>query len=322
MAALGLALITVSCGDDDPAEPSPSATMTGPQPQTSSMPTAAASATASATAEPVVMPTPICPPDMVEVTPREVPTEPGDLERAYCVDRYEAMLVDSETSSRISPYYAPSRKQASRTARVWESLRFEMGKPRQQAIPLPTLPAWQLQKDFVPRAVARKGVTPNGHVSGQQAKVACESAGKRLCSKEEWLIACRGQRGEQFPYGSKYVRGKCNVFREAHPGHVLHGDVTIGHSDPRLNRVTYRGQPLLRKTGATKTCASRWSGDAIYDMVGNVDEWLDDPDGSFAGGFYARTSTKGCHWRSTAHPFQYADYSTGVRCCADLPAVR
>ena len=75
--------------------------------------------------------------------------------------------------------------------------------------------------------------------------------------------------------------------------------------------------PLLRTTGATSSCASRWGDDAIYDMVGNIDEWVDEKGGAFAGGFYSRSTTNGCEALVTAHPTAYADYSTGVRCCKD-----
>lgn len=269
--------------------------------------------------EPQVMPEPRCPPDMVKVTPREPPGD-EDPTRAYCIDRYESMLVDSQSGARISPYYAPSRRQARSAAQMWESKRFEMGSPSAQTVPLPTLPAWQLQRDFEPRAVSRKGVTPNGHVSGEQAQTACRHAGKRLCTPAEWRIACGGPQGWNFPYGPDYVQGACNVFREAHPAAELHDDASIGHSDPRLNRVTKNGRPLLRKTGASPDCKSEWDGDVIYDMVGNLDEWLADPEGSFAGGFYARASKSGCDWRADGHSFHYADYSTGLRCCADLPS--
>ena len=318
LVGLALALLgLVGCeGCDEPA-PAPVDTTTSPS--TDSEP--ATSSQVSTSAEPEVMVQPRCPPDMVRVWALDHVdggVEPG---RAFCVDRYEAMLVDADGDSRISPYYAPSRRAARGAAKAWESQRFEMGGPQAQAEPLPPLPAWELSRDFEPRAVVRKAVTPNGHVSGAQAKVACERAGKRLCSWPEWRLACGGEQGRAFPYGDSYVHGRCNVFREAHPAAVLHDNASIGHTDPRLNRVQVKGRPLLRKTGATPECASRWADDAIYDMVGNLDEWLDDPEGAFAGGFYARSSKKGCDWMSTAHSFVYADYSTGVRCCADLPVV-
>jgi hypothetical protein len=261
-----------------------------------------------------VMPKPRCPPAMVKVTPSGA--------QPFCVDRYEAMLVDHQTGARISPYYPPDRKLARFIANDWEDKRRTMGGPEARKIPLPTLPAWQQQKNFKPRAQSRKAVTPNGYTSGVRAIEACRHAAKRLCTPEEWRTACGGEQGWDFPYGPEYVQGKCNVFREAHPAVELHDDASMGHTDPRLNRVVVKGRPLLRKTGATPSCASRWGDDAIYDMVGNLDEWIDDPGGSFAGGFYARSTREGCKWRSTAHVPHYADYSTGVRCCDDLPEVR
>jgi hypothetical protein len=50
-------------------------------------------------------------------------------------------------------------------------------------------------------------------------------------------------------------------------------------------------------------------------MVGNLDEWVDDPRGAFLGGFYARATSNGCDARVSEHPPEYFDYSLGVRCC-------
>jgi sulfatase modifying factor 1 len=103
-----------------------------------------------------------------------------------------------------------------------------------------------------------------------------------------------------------------------HAAAVLHGNASVGHLDPRLNLV-WEGDadPLLRRTGTTQTCVSRWQDGGLYDMVGNLDEWVDDDDGGFVGGFYARATTKGCESRITKHPASYFDYSTGARCCRD-----
>ena len=32
--------------------------------------------------------------------------------KSFCVDRYEAMLVDMNSGERLSPYYSPSRRLA------------------------------------------------------------------------------------------------------------------------------------------------------------------------------------------------------------------
>jgi hypothetical protein len=321
--ASGGVVVLGGCSREDRSDGARTATTTAAAPTAGATGTPAPGIAKSALPE--VMPEPRCPPDMVKVRPAAVVAVDGGIGAdggtlwPYCIDRYEAMLVDARSGARISPYYSPSRKWASYAAEVWESKRFTVGGPKAQAMPLPALPAWEREREFEPRAVVRKGVTPNGHTSGQQARTACRNAGKRLCTPSEWRVACGGERGYKYPYGPEYVSGQCNVFREGHPAAVLHDDASMGHADPRLNQVAVGGRPLLRRTGATPSCASRWGDDAVYDLVGNLDEWVEHPTGSFAGGFYSRSTRDGCDWRTSAHPDLYADYSTGVRCCADLP---
>ena len=40
---------------------------------------------------------------------------------------------------------------------------------------------------------------------------------------------------------------------------------------------------MLRRTGETPECISLWGDDGIADMVGNLDEWIDDAAGTFVG---------------------------------------
>lgn len=248
------------------------------------------------------------------------PAEMVRVARRFCVDRFEAVLLDAATGQHISEFYPPSKKLASFVERTWEKERFSWGDPEDQAVPLPLLPGWEKSRDFEPRAASKKGALPNGYTTGKLAALACKNAGKRLCSLDEWRTACRGEADLPFPYGDKYVQGKCNVFREGHPAMELHNDASQGHADPRLNKVAVKGKPLLRRTGETAACASVWEGDAIYDMVGNLDEWIDDTEGTFVGGFFSRSKKDGCQSIITAHPYEYFDYSTGTRCCSDLPA--
>ena len=238
-----------------------------------------------------------CPPEMVDVRGR------------FCIDRYEASLVDAKLGRRLSPYYHPTRAQTSASFQDWTQ------RTRGEELAVPPPPDFQLSEDFEPRAESRVAVTPSGYLSGSLAEVACHNAGKRLCTLEEWVFACRGEVGRKFPYGDRYEEGRCNVFRETHPGQVLHGDMSTGHLDPRLNLVDGASGPLLRKTGATESCRSAWGSDAAYDMVGNLDEWVDAPVGAFLGGFYSRSTREGCDSKVSTHPRAYFDYSLGVRCC-------
>lgn len=237
----------------------------------------------------------------------------------FCIDRWEAVLVDRVSGETLSPYYPPTRALAGRMYDRWQKERMTVGDAQAQAMPLPPLPAWQREREPEIMAVSRPGVVPNGYTSGIQAERACQNAGKRLCKLDEWVKACRGQQDRPYPYGDTYRQGACNIFRFTHPATVLHDNPSIGHLDPRLNLVTEKGDPLLRRTGATPECKSVWGDDAAWDMNGNLDEWVEDEKGMFVGGFFSRSKKDGCQSRVKAHPRDYFDYSTGVRCCWSGP---
>ncbi|MFO0758107.1 MAG: SUMF1/EgtB/PvdO family nonheme iron enzyme [Byssovorax sp.] len=241
----------------------------------------------------------------------------------FCVDRWEISLVDRESGQPLSPYYPPDRRLALQVRDEWEKLRFRMGSKEAQQVPLPPLPSWQQDHDVDPIAVSRGGVIPSAYLSGLMVERACRNAGKRLCTAREWLAACEGEQRRPFPYGKAYRYGACNTFRPVHPAIELHGSPILGHHDPRLDLVKdHEGDLLLRPTGATPACKSEWGNDAIWDMNGNLDEWVDDPHGRLMGAFFARSRKHGCESSIAEHPKAYFDYSTGGRCCAPRIAGR
>lgn len=277
---------------------------------------AAADAAPSASAsEPIPAPTPTREPPPPAPPKLHCPEGMMAVKNAYCIDRWEASLVDKSTNRILSPYYPPDRKLATFLLSTWDKERLTMGGPEAHDVPLPPLPAFEQSHDVEPKAVSRPNVVPSGYMSGVMAELACANAGKRLCTYDEWRTACRGESNRQFPYGDSYVQGACNIFRSAHPAVVLHDNASIGHTDPRLNLVKDGDEPLLRKTGATPRCKSEWDGDAAWDMNGNLDEWVADEKGHFVGGFYSRSKRDGCDSSVSAHPKTYFDYSTGTRCC-------
>jgi hypothetical protein len=253
---------------------------------------------------------PPCPPDMVFVSAR-----------GLCVDRFEVRLGEATTGLALSADYPATPVLAEISLTGWVTGRWRVGDLHAKAMPLPPL---LRTRNAATDPVARsgRGLRPSGYLTGFVAEQACHAAGKRLCTAEEFVAACRGEEGRKFPYGEQYEAGACNVFRDSHPAAVLHGNASIGHLDPRLNRVVVDGEPLLRATGATPRCRSRWGDDYVYDLVGNLDEWLGDEHGAFAGGFYARSTRAGCDAIITAHPRKYLDYSTGTRCCLDARVTR
>ena len=250
-------------------------------------------------------PAPPCPSDMVSIAGR------------YCIDRFESTLVDAATGNTLSPDYPTTPNLLDFALGEWATARSRTGTVQARAFPLPFLSPERLGKKIEPRAENRLGARPSGYVTGVVAESACAAAGKRLCILDEFVTACRGEDDTLFPYGDTYEDGVCNVFREEHPAAILHSNASIGHLDPRLNRVDSKGKPLFQRTGQSLACRSRWGNDAAYDLAGNLDEWVAEGTGAFAGGFYSRSTRAGCDALVTAHPFSYLDYSTGVRCCRD-----
>jgi formylglycine-generating enzyme required for sulfatase activity len=166
-----------------------------------------------------------------------------------------------------------------------------------------------------PRAVSLRGAVPQAHISQVQAAAACAEAGKRLCTDDEWLRACRGPSDTQYPYGPTRMPGVCNDARGTHPAVELYGTAAswvFSHLDsPCFNQLA----DSLARTAEKSGCVTA---EGAFDMMGNLHEWTADPAGTFRGGFYVDTmlNGEGCAYRTTAHDVSYSDYSTGFRCCA------
>jgi hypothetical protein len=87
-------------------------------------------------------------------------------------------------------------------------------------------------------------------------------------------------------------------------------------NDPGLGQV----DGALSRTGEHSDCVNAFG---VFDMVGNLHEWVAtdpaSPNGAFQGGYYLDTAQNGdgCSYRTVAHAHDYHDYSTGFRCCAE-----
>jgi sulfatase modifying factor 1 len=174
-------------------------------------------------------------------------------------------------------------------------------------------------------AVSQPGVKPQGYISGAQASRACQNANKRLCTLDEWLHACRGPRQTTYPYGNERRSEACNDRTMNPPEHPVvrlfnqfakpdTDRATMWHldwmNDPRLHELP----DTVASTGGHGECRNEYG---VYDLVGNLHEWISDPEGTFVGGFFMDTirNGEGCSYKTTAHDARYHDYSTGFRCC-------
>jgi hypothetical protein len=163
----------------------------------------------------------------------------------------------------------------------------------------------------------REGMKPSVMIDFSHAKATCEAEGKRLCNAREWTLACEGP--ERYPYPHGYVRdsGACNV-DQAHRFPDADALARAESREGELKRLDQRAA-----SGARARCVS---GYGVYDLVGNVDEWVN-PDGTEeAAGPSPRTALKGgyygpvrarCRPTTTSHGTTFKFYQVGFRCCAD-----
>ncbi|HEY6458960.1 MAG TPA: SUMF1/EgtB/PvdO family nonheme iron enzyme [Polyangiaceae bacterium] len=211
------------------------------------------------------------------------PEEMALVQDRVCVDKWEASLVELTAAGErpFSPYQSPDG--ASVTV----------------------------------RAVSVPDVVPQGYISRDAAEAACKASEKRLCEENEWIAACEGDPPQTFPYGPTREKGACNDSGIS-PLHVYYPEApetyrTGPMNDPRLNQTPH----TVAKTGEFARCTN---GYGVFDMVGNLHEWVMTAGRpAFRGGYYQDTHINGdgCGYHTTAHASGYHDYSTGFRCCAD-----
>lgn len=132
---------------------------------------------------------------------------------------------------------------------------------------------------------------PRTSVNWEDASSLCRKEGKRLCSNEELVQACKGPEDWNYPYGAGYALGYCQV------------------ADGKLTRGV--GRPA---------CRSWWG---AYELVGNAWEWTSTPtpNGSSyltAGGTFDGGPDVRCG-RTSRSFFRDNRYeAVGFRCCEDL----
>jgi hypothetical protein len=157
--------------------------------------------------------------------------------------------------------------------------------------------------------------------SWRQARHLCREQGKRLCTEEEFNLACEGP--ELLPYTTGFVRDseKCNIdktYRQPdHSRQLLTYERCLGDKECRqeLERLDQR-----HAIGANLECVS-WAG--VVDMNGNVNEWverqgMEPPNRSgLKGGWWGPVRNR-CRPTVRFHKeFDYG-YEAGFRCCSSI----
>lgn len=161
----------------------------------------------------------------------------------------------------------------------------------------------------------RVGENPRVYVDWFEAKALCAGAGKRLCRRSEWMLACEGPKRLPFPWGFVRQPSPCNIDRAAIPFDVY----------AMLDDATREGE-LARlwqadRIGSHPDCVSAFG---AYDMTGNVDEWTDDQaddphsrhPSTLNGGYWGPVRDT-CRLTTTSHGPKFKFYQVGFRCCGD-----
>jgi formylglycine-generating enzyme required for sulfatase activity len=143
---------------------------------------------------------------------------------------------------------------------------------------------------------------PVNCVAYQGAEQYCRYVGGRVCSEEEWLDACRGTDGRQFPYGDTFDINACNA--------QSHTQTVEGRERATL------------PVASLSQCEGGLTG--LFDMAGNVAEWVSDCKGAycrFRGAGYLSNdpiaSFAACGSICSGNDQSFQSGIVGIRCCRD-----
>jgi formylglycine-generating enzyme len=161
----------------------------------------------------------------------------------------------------------------------------------------------------------RIGENPHVYVDWNEAKALCAGAGKRLCRRSEWILACEGPKRLPYPWGFVRQPSPCNIDRSS-----LAFDVNAMQAEETREGELARLWQADR-IGAHPDCVSSYG---AYDLSGNVDEWTDDfaddpgtKNPSTLNGGYWGPVRDTCRLTTKTHGPTFRFYQVGFRCCAD-----
>lgn len=156
------------------------------------------------------------------------------------------------------------------------------------------------------KATVGKHQIPGTRMSWFAARDACAASGKRMCTEEEWLAACQGappidDNGDGV-FSDDMVEGTSYPYGDYHdPRRCWDGQGADGM------RPVY--------TGEMPGCRSK---DGVYDLTGNVEEWVgaDEKKAVLLGGAFDTSQDHArCYRRNDTFGPGYANVRTGFRCC-------
>jgi formylglycine-generating enzyme required for sulfatase activity len=161
-----------------------------------------------------------------------------------------------------------------------------------------------------------RGKQPTVAVTWDEARDLCANEGKRLCAAEEWTVACEGPELKPYPFGFTRDATACNIDKP----YIMPDNQAYDSPRTRAEEVARVSQS--EPSGTRDRCVSDYG---VYDMTGNVDEWVFNEHGSVQGPEY-QSGLKGGYWgpvrnrcrpMTTDHNHWHHGYQIGFRCCKD-----
>jgi formylglycine-generating enzyme len=159
-----------------------------------------------------------------------------------------------------------------------------------------------------------RGKHPTVSVTWDEARDLCANEGKRLCGAEEWTLACEGVQLKPYPFGYTRDATACNIDKP-----YLIPD-NVAYDDPRTRAEEISRVSQSEPSGVRQRCVSDYG---VYDMTGNVDEWVLNERGTLRGPEF-QSGLKGGYWgpvrnrcrpTTTDHNHWHHGYQIGFRCC-------
>ncbi len=138
----------------------------------------------------------------------------------------------------------------------------------------------------------KKKSVPVSYISKYGASDSCYSVEKRLCTSDEWMLACMGPYSWKYPYGQVYEPYACST----HDTSVI-------------------------ASGSKPECRSFFG---VYDMSGGLAEWTDTravENRQFyyvKGGFWESGPQSSCFEKRYSYYPQNRHNPVGFRCCKDV----
>ncbi len=177
----------------------------------------------------------------------------------------------------------------------------------------------QFRGTNVNKAVSQPGVIPwwsNPMTSRVllQFETACQSAGKRICSREEFFAACTGPDRHTYVFGDVFDREICNCVDTFCDDYCVEHGISPCPTDPNCGYTYYSFHAV--PTGSLPGCTNVYG---TFDVTGNL--WEIVPSDTDSRGYEVRGGAFNCAGASTRLQCTFnagwtALYA-GFRCCRD-----